>query len=71
MAAKTISHYRIDYIFADPHLKGWIQQNPSAWRLILAHADRVFANASVMIYRHRNSPPVSGRIGHQDIARGR
>jgi hypothetical protein len=49
---------RIDYIFADPRLNGWIEQNPSAWRVILAHADRVFANASVVIYRHRDSPPV-------------
>jgi hypothetical protein len=43
----------IDYIFADPRLRGWIQQRPWAWRVILADADRVFANASVVIYRHR------------------
>ena len=47
---------RIDYIFADTRLNSWIQQNLQAWQVILADADQVFANASVVIYRHRDSP---------------
>ena len=47
----------IDYILADGRLEGMIERNPVAWRVILADADRVFANNSVVIYRHRARRP--------------
>jgi hypothetical protein len=43
----------IQYIFADGNLKKFIEQNPDRWRGILSDADQVFANPSVVIYRHR------------------
>jgi len=47
----------IDYIFADGLLKTGIERNPEAWRVILAEADRLFANPSVLIFRHRDRRP--------------
>ena len=47
----------IDYIFADRRLSSWTEKNPLAWWAILADADLVFANASVRIYKHRDSRP--------------
>jgi hypothetical protein len=47
----------IDYILADGRLKVWIERDPEAWRVILAEADRIFANPSVLIYRHRDRRP--------------
>jgi hypothetical protein len=43
----------IDYILADRQMRHWMQQNAAAWRVILADADQVFANASVVIYKRR------------------
>jgi hypothetical protein len=43
----------IQYVFADRDLKQSIEQNPDMWRVILNDADLVFANSSVLIYRHR------------------
>ena len=43
----------IDYLFVDPPLRSSMQQHEAAWRLILADADQVFANTSIVIYRHR------------------
>lgn len=42
----------IQYIFADGALRSFIEQNPDMWRAILDDADQVFANSSVVIYRH-------------------
>ena len=42
----------IQYIFADGNLKRSIEQNPEKWRVILSDADKVFSNASVLIYKH-------------------
>ncbi len=47
----------IDYILADGRLEGMIERNTVAWQVILADADRVFANNSVVIYRHRARRP--------------
>ncbi len=44
----------IQYVFADGELKHAMERNPEMWRLILADADRVFANDSVIIYKHRD-----------------
>ena len=30
-----------------------LEQKPEEWRVILGEADKVFANGSVVIYRHR------------------
>jgi hypothetical protein len=43
----------IQYIFADGGLKQSLEQKPEKWRVILGEADKVFANGSVVIYRHR------------------
>jgi hypothetical protein len=43
----------IQYIFADGDLRNSIEQNPNMWRVILSDADKVFANNSVVIYKHR------------------
>jgi len=43
----------IEYVFADGDLRNSIEQNPNMWRVILSDADEVFANDSVVIYRHR------------------
>jgi hypothetical protein len=43
----------IQYIFADGSLKQSLEQKPEEWRVILGEADKVFANGSVVIYRHR------------------
>jgi hypothetical protein len=47
----------IDYILADGRLKAWVERDPEAWRVILAEADRIYANPSVLIYRHRDRSP--------------
>ncbi len=47
----------IDYILADGRLKGMLERSPGSWRAILADADQVFANNSVVIYRHRERRP--------------
>jgi hypothetical protein len=44
----------IHYIFADGSVRQTMERNPWAWRVILAEADPVFTNSSVLIYRHRN-----------------
>jgi hypothetical protein len=43
----------IQYIFADGAIKHSIERYPWMWRVILSEADEVFANGSVIIYRHR------------------
>ncbi len=43
----------IGYIVADGDLKKSIEQDPEMWRIILADADKVFENSSVVIYKHR------------------
>jgi hypothetical protein len=43
----------IQYIFADGELEQSIEQNPERWLIILASSDKVFANSSVAIYKHR------------------
>jgi hypothetical protein len=43
----------IRYLFADGGLKQAMEQKPETWRVILNEADKVFANDSVVIYRHR------------------
>jgi len=45
----------IQYIFADGDLRASIEKNPDMWRVILNDADKVFANDSVVIYKHRAS----------------
>jgi hypothetical protein len=47
----------IQYIFADGNLRKSIEHNPYMWQVILSDADRVFANNSVVIYRHRTGKP--------------
>jgi hypothetical protein len=47
----------IQYIFADGDVKTSIEQNPDMWRVILNDADQVFANDSVVIYKHRALSP--------------
>ncbi len=46
----------IQYIFADGGVNQALKQNPPEWRVILKQADKVFANGSVTIYRHRAGP---------------
>jgi hypothetical protein len=43
----------IQYIFADGGMKESIEQYPEVWRVMLNDADKVFANGSVVIYKHR------------------
>ena len=45
----------IQYIFAAGGLKQSLEQEPKEWRIILGEADKVFANGSVVIYRHRKN----------------
>lgn len=47
----------IQYIFADGRLKDSIEHNPEMWKVILDDADPVFANSSVLIFRHSTSRP--------------
>jgi hypothetical protein len=47
----------IQYIFADGNLRKSIEHNPYLWWVILSDADRVFANTSVTIYKHRTGKP--------------
>jgi len=46
----------IEYIFADGILKQGIADYPWQWGVILKHADEVFHNGSVVIYKHREGP---------------
>jgi hypothetical protein len=43
----------IEYVFADGNLKKFIEQRPEVWGAILKDTDQIFANSSVVIYRHR------------------
>jgi hypothetical protein len=47
----------IRYIFADGAIRKSMYEYPWAWRIILAGADKVFANDSVVIYRRPERPP--------------
>ncbi len=43
----------IRFIFADGEIKQSMEQFPAAWRIILADADKIFENNSVLIYHRR------------------
>jgi len=44
----------IRYILADGDLKRSIEENPDMWRVILTDSDIVYANAAVVVYKHRD-----------------
>lgn len=43
----------IHYLYADGKVRDSIRRSPEFWRVILDDADEVFANDSVLIYKHR------------------